>query len=224
MPAVAFLDRARAILEQVERALATTRRTARGEQGRVAVGFTSSAPVSSVRAARHARVPRSVAARLARARRERQQRARSGIAQRRDRRGIHSLAGRGCGRAHGATAVAGEDVRRAAERPSARGRRAQKEDRAGAYCASAVADLANGDFHSLQAPGRSRPLRHDHHRLSRRRVQPACRPGSAAHHLDAQSSSPRGWGYRSYPNPCAACRWTASSIAGSKTTPSSLPR
>jgi len=40
----AFLDRARAILDQVERALATTRRTARGEQGRVAVGFTSSAP------------------------------------------------------------------------------------------------------------------------------------------------------------------------------------
>jgi len=41
---VAFLDRARVILDQVERALATTRRTARGEQGRVVVGFTSSAP------------------------------------------------------------------------------------------------------------------------------------------------------------------------------------
>ena len=40
----AFLDRARAILDQVERATATTRRTARGEQGRVVVGFTSSAP------------------------------------------------------------------------------------------------------------------------------------------------------------------------------------
>jgi DNA-binding transcriptional LysR family regulator len=40
----AFLDRARSILDQVEKALATTRRTARGEQGRVAVGFTSSAP------------------------------------------------------------------------------------------------------------------------------------------------------------------------------------
>jgi DNA-binding transcriptional LysR family regulator len=40
----AFLDRARAILDQVERACATTRRTARGEQGRVVVGFTSSAP------------------------------------------------------------------------------------------------------------------------------------------------------------------------------------
>lgn len=40
----AFFDRARAILDQVERAFATTRRTARGEQGRVAVGFTSSAP------------------------------------------------------------------------------------------------------------------------------------------------------------------------------------
>jgi DNA-binding transcriptional LysR family regulator len=41
---LAFLDRARVILDQVDRALATTRRTARGEQGRVAVGFTSSAP------------------------------------------------------------------------------------------------------------------------------------------------------------------------------------
>jgi DNA-binding transcriptional LysR family regulator len=40
----AFLERARSILEQVERAAATTRRTARGEQGRVVVGFTSSAP------------------------------------------------------------------------------------------------------------------------------------------------------------------------------------
>jgi DNA-binding transcriptional LysR family regulator len=40
----AFLDRARAILEQVDHAFATTRRTARGEQGRVVVGFTSSAP------------------------------------------------------------------------------------------------------------------------------------------------------------------------------------
>ena len=41
---VVFLDRARVILDQVDRALATTRRTARGEQGRVVVGFTSSAP------------------------------------------------------------------------------------------------------------------------------------------------------------------------------------
>lgn len=40
----AFLEQARAVLGQLERALATTRRTARGEQGRVVVGFTSSAP------------------------------------------------------------------------------------------------------------------------------------------------------------------------------------
>ena len=40
----AFFTHAQAILEQVERASATTRRTARGEQGRIAVGFTSSAP------------------------------------------------------------------------------------------------------------------------------------------------------------------------------------
>jgi DNA-binding transcriptional LysR family regulator len=39
-----LLADARAILAQVEHAVATTRRTARGEQGRIAVGFTSSAP------------------------------------------------------------------------------------------------------------------------------------------------------------------------------------
>lgn len=40
----AFLDRARAILDEVDRAFSTARRTARGEQGRVVVGFTGSAP------------------------------------------------------------------------------------------------------------------------------------------------------------------------------------
>ncbi len=44
MPAHTFLERARALLEDVERACASTKRTARGEQGRVVVGFTSSAP------------------------------------------------------------------------------------------------------------------------------------------------------------------------------------
>ena len=39
-----FLERARVILEEVDRAFASARRTARGEQGRVVVGFTSSAP------------------------------------------------------------------------------------------------------------------------------------------------------------------------------------
>lgn len=40
----ALLDDARAIFNHLEHAVATTRRTARGEQGRIAVGFTSSAP------------------------------------------------------------------------------------------------------------------------------------------------------------------------------------
>ena len=40
----AFLERARVILAEVDHAFASTRRTARGEQGRVVVGFTSSAP------------------------------------------------------------------------------------------------------------------------------------------------------------------------------------
>jgi DNA-binding transcriptional LysR family regulator len=40
----AFLADARAILSHIDHAFATARRTARGEQGEVAVGFTSSAP------------------------------------------------------------------------------------------------------------------------------------------------------------------------------------
>ena len=40
----ALLTDARAILSHIDHAFATTRRTARGEQGQVAVGFTSSAP------------------------------------------------------------------------------------------------------------------------------------------------------------------------------------
>jgi DNA-binding transcriptional LysR family regulator len=40
----AFLADARAILSHIDHAFATTRRTARGEQGEVAVGFTSSTP------------------------------------------------------------------------------------------------------------------------------------------------------------------------------------
>jgi DNA-binding transcriptional LysR family regulator len=40
----ALLADARAILSHVDHAFATTKRTARGEQGRIAVGFTSSAP------------------------------------------------------------------------------------------------------------------------------------------------------------------------------------
>lgn len=52
---LAFLERARVILDQVERAVATTRRTARGEEGRVVVGFTSSAPF-------HPFVPRALRA------------------------------------------------------------------------------------------------------------------------------------------------------------------
>ena len=41
---LAFLSDARAIVAQIDRAVATAKRTARGEQGRIAVGFTSSAP------------------------------------------------------------------------------------------------------------------------------------------------------------------------------------
>ena len=40
----AFLVDARAILAHIDHAFATTKRTARGEQGRISVGFTSSAP------------------------------------------------------------------------------------------------------------------------------------------------------------------------------------
>src|SRR6516165_9686622 len=51
----ALLADARAILSHVDHAFATTKRTARGEQGRISVGFTSSAPF-------HPFVPRVVRA------------------------------------------------------------------------------------------------------------------------------------------------------------------
>jgi DNA-binding transcriptional LysR family regulator len=51
----ALLVDARAILAHVDHALASTRRTARGEQGRISIGFTSSAPF-------HPLVPRVVRA------------------------------------------------------------------------------------------------------------------------------------------------------------------
>lgn len=40
----ALLENARTIMDQLDRAVATTRRTARGEQGRLVIGFTSSTP------------------------------------------------------------------------------------------------------------------------------------------------------------------------------------
>src|SRR5436189_5758716 len=51
----AFLAQARAILERVEHARAATRRTARGEAGRIGLGFTSSASF-------HPLVPRAIRA------------------------------------------------------------------------------------------------------------------------------------------------------------------
>ncbi len=51
----AFLADARAILSHIDHAFATTKRTARGEQGEIAVGFTSSAPF-------HTFVPRIIRA------------------------------------------------------------------------------------------------------------------------------------------------------------------
>src|SRR5690606_35017596 len=41
----AFLEQARSILDQIDRAGATSRRASRGEEGRVVVGLPSSAPV-----------------------------------------------------------------------------------------------------------------------------------------------------------------------------------
>lgn len=51
----AFLTSARAVLAQLDQAVATTRRTARGEEGAICVGFTSSAPF-------HPLVPRMIRA------------------------------------------------------------------------------------------------------------------------------------------------------------------
>ena len=46
-------------------------------------------------------------------------------------------------------------------------------------------DLADGDLHPLPPARRARALRRHHHGLQRGGLQPACRPGGAAHRLDA---------------------------------------
>src|SRR6266545_3740029 len=52
----ALLADARAILAQIDHAFATTKRTARGEQGQISVGFTSSAPFTPSCRASSARI------------------------------------------------------------------------------------------------------------------------------------------------------------------------
>ena len=148
----AFLDRARAILDQVDRAFATTRRTARGEQGRVVVGFTSSAPF-------HPFVPRVI-----RAFREMSPLVSlvleesgsselvQGLQQRRDRCGVHSFAGRRRGRADGAAAARRENARRAADRPPAGERRPRRKFSRNALPLP-LAALANETFILYKRPG-----------------------------------------------------------------------
>ena len=56
----AFLKDARAMLAQLDRSFETTRRAARGEQGQLCVGVTSTAPFSPAGTARHSGFSRSL--------------------------------------------------------------------------------------------------------------------------------------------------------------------
>ena len=138
-----------------------TRRTARGEQGRVVVGFTSSAPF-------HPFVPR-----VLRAFREMsplvslvlEESGSSELVQalhnERDRCGVHSLAGRGCRRADASEPLLEEKMLVALPTGHAL---AGGGRRAAAAAARSAAARRSGErnFHALQAAGRPRPVRHDH--------------------------------------------------------------
>ena len=118
----ALLADARAILAHIDHAFATTRRTARGEQGRIAVGFTSSAPFHPFVPARHPRIPRQLPADRPDPGGKRHHRADRGSAPRTGRCGVHPHAGDRPDGPDGQPAAGGGDAGRAAQHASARRR------------------------------------------------------------------------------------------------------
>ncbi len=171
-----FLADAEAILAQAEHAKIRARRTARGETGRIAVGFTTSAPFHPLvaRAIREFRAKRpdvsfvleesSSADMVSGLRDGRLDVAfiRSGLV---DPEGVvvHELL-------HEDMAAAFPARHPLAKRPAAHAQGSRRRD-----------------LHPLPPTRRSWPLRRHHRGLQRGGLQPACRPGGAAHRLDAQS-------------------------------------
>ena len=183
----ALLADARAILSHIDHAFATTRRTARGEQGQIAVGFTSSAPF-------HPFVPRII-----RAYREasplvsltleesgtteliddlRNERIDAAFIRTRDRR-----SGRACRQ----SAAAGGDGAGPAARHSSPGGKPNK-----ALPLKALADETFIVYRRHNGPGLYDAILSACHAAG---FQPARRTGSAADCVDAESRRRRPWNF-----------------------------
>ena len=181
----ALLAEARAVLEQVERAVTVTRRAGRGEAGRIGLGFTSSASF-------HPLVPAMV-----RAYRD----AFPLVALSLEESGTSELVE---ALVHSAS-MPPSCARRSERLPGSRyipfwtnrwsrrfrpARLGRREGQASA----AAGGIGRRNLHPLSPAARARSLRCDHRRLPARRVQPQYRPGGAAHARDAQPCGGRARG------------------------------
>ena len=136
--------------------------------------------VPSPGGARHPRVPRGPARRFLRAGGDRLGRASGRPARGAPGHRLHPLQPRRHRGPHGPRAAAGGHGGRPARPPSP-----------GAPAEPHVEGPRGRDLHPLSPARRARPLRCHHRGLRGRRLQPACRPGGAAHRLHPQSRGGR---------------------------------
>ena len=187
----ALLADARAVLSQIDHAFATTKRTARGEQGQIAVGFTSSAPF-------HPFVPRIIRvvqgnfpARVAYFGGKRDNGPHRLSAQGADRRRVHPHGdfqpGGACRQFVAARGDGPRPATRSCPRPSCRPEQG-----------STLESPGGRNFHRLPASQRSRALRCDLVGLQRSWVQPARRAGSTPDRVNPEPGCRRP---RSFPRP-----------------------
>ena len=181
----ALLDDARAILLHIDHAFATTRRTARGELGRIAVGFTSSAPF-------HPFVPRVI-----RAFREafplvsltlEESGTTELIADLRNERVDAAFIRTNVAEPIGLTVnpLLEEAMLVAMPEYACSRRRTHRRGQTAATCGPRRRDLCR-----LSPPQWPRSLRCHLRGLPRRRLQPCCWPGGSAHRFDAESGRRR---------------------------------
>ena len=188
----ALLADARAVLSQIDHAFATTKRTARGEQGQIAVGFTSSAPFHPFyRSAHHSLVQGNFPARVAYFGGKRDNGPHRLSAQGADRRRVHPHGdfqpGGACRQFVAARGDGPRPATRSCPRPSCRPEQG-----------STLEGPGGRNIHRLPASQRSRALRCDLIGLQRSWIQPARRAGSTPDRVNPEPGCRRP---RSFPRP-----------------------